>query len=663
MEELVAVFNVEAVLADRIDANIEVLTEHGYLITNLHKLELTEKQANLLSSSSNINASAFLHGPVVAVKLRRENPFLAWDSVCEELDDTYASPDSYIALRDSYEFFPPSMSLERTLVIIKPGESKSRDEVYNCVMETLENNNFVVISKTAKILASDVARDIVGASEDEIALLSSDVSVCIVAEKMGAVDSFRLLLGHDDPTLARRRAPNTVRARLCSAVDRLHNGVIASPTAEKAAQDIRKIFPVEFPLERTLALVLPDVVAHVAEVQDIIVRHGFTIIATQQVNLSAERLELLLAQDRDSPIFADRVRYMSSGPVVAMVLCKPAAVDSWLKLIGPVESSTEHPHLLRSQFSSDSVRIAFYGSMTAEAARTEITQLFPQLPVEDIPKLPVVHEFFMKKSPPRPFADASKSFNDVLVEGLTQLCRVKPLGDEAVTWFAQWLLRNNPNKPQATTVELVEDSSTLSSISSSGKHISWVLGASGTRTSELLRHADSRKFEVVSCAELCKAAVAARTRLGETITECEKQKRVVPPNIISSLVKHAILQSSADNLIVTDFPNSLDQAFDFEQNMIIPARVVILDGSVAEIEDDAQESKEIASPFARQYSYIAHTPESVLEKEGAFLEDARAVADHYATFKKLVRISTNGDIAQASHSVAILPLSSCVAGH
>ena len=123
--------------------------------------------------------------------------------------------------------------------------------------------------------------------------------------------------------------------------------MIASPTAEKAAQDIRKIFPVEFPLERTLALVLPDVVgeqfadrtqvevpkwpfssAHVAEVQDIIVRHGFTIIATyefisscsqtftsltvsQQVNLSAERLELLLAQDRDSPIFADRVRYMS----------------------------------------------------------------------------------------------------------------------------------------------------------------------------------------------------------------------------------------------------------------------------------------------------------------------------------------------------------------
>jgi hypothetical protein len=32
-------------------------------------------------------------------------------------------------------------------------------------------------------------------------------------------------------------------------------------------------------------------------------------------------------------------------------------------------------------------------------------------------------------------------------EGLTALCRVKPVGNDAVTWLAEWLLRNNPNKP------------------------------------------------------------------------------------------------------------------------------------------------------------------------------------------------------------------------
>lgn len=40
----------------------------------------------------------------------------------------------------------------------------------------------------------------------------SDVSVCLVVERLGAVDAFQLLLGPDQPALAKKIAPTTLRA-------------------------------------------------------------------------------------------------------------------------------------------------------------------------------------------------------------------------------------------------------------------------------------------------------------------------------------------------------------------------------------------------------------------------------------------------------------------
>lgn len=46
-----------------------------------------------------------------------------------------------------------------------------------------------------------------------------------------------------------------------------------------------------------------------------------------------------------------------------------------------------------------------------------------------------------------PMENSSKSLNDVLVEGLVELCKVKPVGVDAVKWLGEWLIANNPNKP------------------------------------------------------------------------------------------------------------------------------------------------------------------------------------------------------------------------
>lgn len=41
----------------------------------------------------------------------------------------------------------------------------------------------------------------------------------------------------------------------------------------------------------------------------------------------------------------------------------------------------------------------------------------------------------------------SKALNELLVDGLVELCKVKPVGNDAVQWLGEWLIANNPNKP------------------------------------------------------------------------------------------------------------------------------------------------------------------------------------------------------------------------
>lgn len=49
--------------------------------------------------------------------------------------------------------------------------------------------------------------------------------------------------------------------------------------------------------------------------------------------------------------------------------------------------------------------------------------------------------------------EAIKKTNAVLVEGLVELCKVKPVGLDAVQWLGEWLLQNNPNKPRVDLAE------------------------------------------------------------------------------------------------------------------------------------------------------------------------------------------------------------------
>jgi hypothetical protein len=48
----------------------------------------------------------------------------------------------------------------------------------------------------------------------------------------------------------------------------------------------------------------------------------------------------------------------------------------------------------------------------------------------------------------QPSGPAGESMHDLLVTGLVELCKAKPVGLDAVEWLGKWLLANNPNKPR-----------------------------------------------------------------------------------------------------------------------------------------------------------------------------------------------------------------------
>lgn len=45
-------------------------------------------------------------------------------------------------------------------------------------------------------------------------------------------------------------------------------------------------------------------------------------------------------------------------------------------------------------------------------------------------------------------SQSSTSLHDVLLDGLVELCKVKPVGNDAIKWLGEWLLANNPNTPK-----------------------------------------------------------------------------------------------------------------------------------------------------------------------------------------------------------------------
>ncbi|XP_064594404.1 nucleoside diphosphate kinase homolog 5-like [Liolophura sinensis] len=190
-------------------------------------------------------------------------------------------------------------------------------------------------------------------------------------------------------------------------------------------------------VEKTLAIVKPDAINKSEEIEDIILRSGFSILQKRRVHLTPEQASDFYAEHYGKLFFPSLVAYMSSGPILALVLARDNAIAHWRELIGPtntIKARQTHPDCLRALYGTDDQRNALHGSSCFSNSQREIRFFFPDSIVEPVAVGQAAKDYL------------SRAVNPTLLKGLTQLCKEKP-GDP-VLWLADWLLENNPNKPQ-----------------------------------------------------------------------------------------------------------------------------------------------------------------------------------------------------------------------
>jgi len=131
-------------------------------------------------------------------------------------------------------------------------------------------------------------------------------------------------------------------------------------------------------VERTFAIIKPDAVQKkvagqiLARIED----SGLEIIAMKKMQLTEQIAKGFYAVHKERPFFGDLVGFMTSGPVVALVLEGDGAIKKWRDLMGPTNSNEAPAGTMRGDFGTDVERNATHGSDAPETARLEISYFF-----------------------------------------------------------------------------------------------------------------------------------------------------------------------------------------------------------------------------------------------------------------------------------------------
>lgn len=135
------------------------------------------------------------------------------------------------------------------------------------------------------------------------------------------------------------------------------------------------------PTERTLAIIKPDAVA-AGDTGPIIARleqEGFTIVAMKKLWLSDSQARAFYAVHRARPFYESLVEFMTSGPVVPMVLQREGAIAALRDVMGATNSREAAVGTLRNLYGTDIEKNAIHGSDAPETAAAERAFFFSRL--------------------------------------------------------------------------------------------------------------------------------------------------------------------------------------------------------------------------------------------------------------------------------------------
>ncbi|MCX7703670.1 MAG: nucleoside-diphosphate kinase [Planctomycetota bacterium] len=131
-------------------------------------------------------------------------------------------------------------------------------------------------------------------------------------------------------------------------------------------------------VERTLVLVKPDGVKRrlIGKVINRFEEKGLKIVALKMLVLSRQKAEHHYAVHKGKPFYEPLVSFITSGPIVAMVLEGESAIDVTRKLMGPTFGFDAPPGTIRGDFSLSRQFNIVHGSDSQKTADYEIPIFF-----------------------------------------------------------------------------------------------------------------------------------------------------------------------------------------------------------------------------------------------------------------------------------------------
>lgn len=133
--------------------------------------------------------------------------------------------------------------------------------------------------------------------------------------------------------------------------------------------------------ERTLVLCKPDAVARglVGEVVGRLERKGLSLVAMDLRTMDEATAKQHYAEHEGKPFFDELVRFITSGPLVAICVEGPDAVAAVRTLMGPTDPVAAAPGSIRGDYGLEIGQNLVHGSDSLASAERELALFFPQM--------------------------------------------------------------------------------------------------------------------------------------------------------------------------------------------------------------------------------------------------------------------------------------------
>ncbi|MBV9467164.1 MAG: nucleoside-diphosphate kinase [Solirubrobacterales bacterium] len=134
-------------------------------------------------------------------------------------------------------------------------------------------------------------------------------------------------------------------------------------------------------MERTLILVKPDAFARnlTGEIIARFERKGLVLLSLKQMTMARELAERHYAEHEGKPFYEELVQFITSGPLVAMVLGGERAVQAARQVIGATDPLQATTGSIRGDYAIAVGQNMVHGSDSTESAVREVALFFPEL--------------------------------------------------------------------------------------------------------------------------------------------------------------------------------------------------------------------------------------------------------------------------------------------